>query len=1686
VGTACDNCPSAANAGQQDQDGDAIGDACDNCPVVNNPSQADADLDGVGDACDTCSLPGPQVDTDGDGSPDPCDNCPALPNANQANSDADAFGDACDNCPLIANADQADGDADGAGTACDNCPSVANVGQADVDADGVGDACDNCPRVANADPSDPDGDGVGAGCDNCPNDVNANQADADHDGKGDPCDNCPLVANATQLDGDGDGKGDACDDCPAVANPGQADQDGDGKGDACDNCPSVENRSQLDTDGDSKGDPCDNCSVVANPGQADQDGDLRGDACDNCPGVSNGNQADGDADGSGNACDNCPSTSNPSQADQDGDGKGDACDNCPNVPGPQPDQDADGAGDGCDNCPGITNANQADADADGIGNACDNCPSASNASQANADGDAKGDACDNCPNLPAPQADQDADGVGEGCDNCPRAANPSQADGDGDSRGDACDNCPAIANPTQADAEHDGSGDACDNCPTLLNANQANRDGDAKGDACDGCPDLADSGLNSDADALGDACDNCPLVTNANQADSDADGHGNACDNCASLANPTQADADSDGKGDACDNCPAVANPTQGDGDGDHIGNACDACPTVPSTPADADGDGDGDTCDNCPTTSNADQADADGDHVGNACDRCPLNADPLQLDSDGDGRGDACDNCPGDANAGQQDQDGDGRGNACDSCPAIADPMGFDSDGDGRANACDNCPLAPNPGQSDADGDGVGDACEANPPSVMILSVSPDPTAGATSIHVLVRGTDLGGGVVAFEAFIDGAGAPGTGQPFPVAANAVVEATLDLDVSGLATGPHELLVRARDNDGAWSALATRLFTKTPALVPVVIVTGWNATEPGQHPEQVEAWRQFIVNELHRPAFVAAGIDAWASPEDNGAALATDVAAAAASSLAGVVDLVAYDAGGLAAREMIERTDGAQVRRAVFIAVPFDGNDFAEDLYDVLTAAAAGGDVSAQQRLAHDHALPALTHLGAQSFAATHRAPAMFPSLLHVQIGAHRTPTGTDDVITLASATALVGPNVETRVFENVVLDPPLHDTLRESHQFMVEHLQPALGTPSLGRAARLGLAAALHGSSVTSDASIRSVVMAEEAAGGKFSLSMPVTEADQATFTQTTLGAQADTTVEGPTGKIFTETTAATSADVNAISSTSADGVNVEGYSINQPTDGDWTLEAETDAAATTFGKFEEIGALSFGLSTSATTYGAGQQAVARMTIGPPTALVSTINATFRAPDGTSTVVAMHDDGLAGDLVAGDRTWSARLTLPPASDAAKLGRWSVDGSASGTLNGNPWARTLTVLFDMTALQIVSNGAFSSTLIDSNSDGLFETLRIGVGLQIDQPGEYQAAGTLTQPTGKFGGQATEQFQAASSGPVTINLDFPSSLAGADGVSGKFTLSELTLASSTGTLTIVQVLEGAYQTQDINASLLQVSGVPQITLLTPNASSPLVHDQFTITWDDTDPDDNALISLFLDADQQGHDGTPIAGAQNLSEDSPTDAFTLDVSSLPDGEYWVHALITDGETETRVYSSAPIRVGTDTDGDGLLDSYEIAHGLNPALADSLTDPDLDGLTNGEEASLGTDPHLRDTDSGGEPDGREVIYSRLPLQANDDLVLPQGAVIGDVQPFPAVDGDVDLQDVVRIIRFARGLATPTAQEMLRADVYPAVPLEQAPLWLRLGDGKVNTADIAGAKEAALGRAVFVDEVP
>ncbi len=225
---------------QGDIDCDGVPDAKDNCPKAANPGQQDSEKAWI--KTPQGWIPGAALGKNtknGDGVGDVCDNCPKVMNANQWDSDNDGVGNDCDNCSSQANADQKDADGDEVGDVCDSCPGGDDT--KDADSDGVGDACDICPKVASADQKDSDGDTEGDACDRCP--LVHNALDTDKDGVADCDDQCP--GQNDKIDADKDSIADCADNCPGVHNAAQTynsttqqyeqnDFDGDGLGDACD------------------------------------------------------------------------------------------------------------------------------------------------------------------------------------------------------------------------------------------------------------------------------------------------------------------------------------------------------------------------------------------------------------------------------------------------------------------------------------------------------------------------------------------------------------------------------------------------------------------------------------------------------------------------------------------------------------------------------------------------------------------------------------------------------------------------------------------------------------------------------------------------------------------------------------------------------------------------------------------------------------------------------------------------------------------------------------------------------------------------------------------------------------------------------------------------------------------------------------------------------------------------------------------------------------------------------------------------------------------------------------------------------------------------------------------------------------------------------------------------------------
>ncbi|PCJ98486.1 MAG: hypothetical protein COA42_24400, partial [Alteromonadaceae bacterium] len=107
---------------------------------------------------------------------------------------------------------------------------------------------------------------------------------------------------------------------------------------------------------------------------------------------------------------------------------------------------------------------------------------------------------------------------------------------------------------------------------------------------------------------------------------------------------------------------------------------------------------------------------------------------------------------------------------------------------------------------------------------------------------------------------------------------------------------------------------------------------------------------------------------------------------------------------------------------------------------------------------------------------------------------------------------------------------------------------------------------------------------------------------------------------------------------------------------------------------------------------------------------------------------------------------------------------------------------------------------------------------------------------------------------------------------------------------------------------------------------------------------------------------------------------------------------DGEQWMQDIlpINDGQGALKIANVSPLQLApvTDSDGDGLSDTYELAHNLDPNnAADANLDNDNDGLSNLQEYQQGTSLENVDSDGDGISDGEELSRGTLANQADSD---------------------------------------------------------------------------------------------
>lgn len=211
---------------------------------------------------------------------------------------------------------------------------------------------------------------------------------------------------------------------------------------------------------------------------------------------------------------------------------------------------------------------------------------------------------------------------------------------------------------------------------------------------------------------------------------------------------------------------------------------------------------------------------------------------------------------------------------------------------------------------------------------------------------------------------------------------------------------------------------------------------------------------------------------------------------------------------------------------------------------------------------------------------------------------------------------------------------------------------------------------------------------------------------------------------------------------------------------SIATPAGGDWQVRITLPAGATgAYGSVTAIatGGFSVGATTSRPTYQAGEPVVVAMAAFDGAAAVAgaTAGADVYAAGSelTPSPISLKDDGVDPDAQAGDGLYTAVVTgLAP-------GHYLVDA----WLQAGTQRSVAATNFEIVSRLAVLTGAKTDSGVDANGDGLFDFVRVNVGVDVDTAATYEVLAALRGPGGR---EVQSSGRAAlATGPGTVPVEF---------------------------------------------------------------------------------------------------------------------------------------------------------------------------------------------------------------------------------------------------------------------------------------------------------------------------------
>ncbi len=313
----------------------------------------------------------------------------------------------------------------------------------------------------------------------------------------------------------------------------------------------------------------------------------------------------------------------------------------------------------------------------------------------------------------------------------------------------------------------------------------------------------------------------------------------------------------------------------------------------------------------------------------------------------------------------------------------------------------------------------------------------------------------------------------------------------------------------------------------------------------------------------------------------------------------------------------------------------------------------------------------------------------------------------------------------------------------------------------------------------------------AEIAHGATNTHSIALDPASQASFQILWGNADLDLVLIDPDGNRIDPSFAQNDPNIEFASVQIFDDFQAETYFIQNPKSGSWTTEVTGANVTSPNGEsysltaFVKETAFTYSTNTNLSFYSNGAQieisSEAKENGSPVTG--SSVTATVTLPDESTQTITLFDDGTNGDPVANDGVYFNVF-----SNTTQSGTYSIRSTVE---------RTTSVKFSREVLRTVTvsqsgsefDGAFNDAGHDSNGNGLFEELRIEIGVDIDTEGEYAVTGLLKDSNGNIIDISTTS-STLGVGSHTVNLSFDGRLIFQNGVDGPYSIEQLVLTEIT--------------------------------------------------------------------------------------------------------------------------------------------------------------------------------------------------------------------------------------------------------------------------------------------------------